>query len=125
MDGDQHEERLETHFPVRQVIAWLGPSTLSSERILNARLPKEVVMSEQSPSRKMLRDLARITAPRITTPRVTTGRSVRAVHRNWFTQVVCLSMVASLLLFLGLVSRAQDSAQEQGKSASEESGFLG
>jgi len=82
-------------------------------------------MSEQSPSRKMLRDLARITAPRITTPRVTTGRSVRAVHRKWFTQFVCLSMVASLLLFLGLISRAQDSAQEQAKIASQESGFLG
>jgi len=81
-------------------------------------------MSEQSPARKMPRDLARITAPR-----VTTARSVRVTRGKWFAQFACLSVLAGSLLLLGLVAKAhggaQDSAQEQAKIASQESGFLG
>jgi hypothetical protein len=72
-------------------------------------------MYKQSPSRKILRELARITSP----------RNLRVTRRRSFTQFVGLSVIASFLLFVSLASRAQDTAQEQAKIASDESGFLG
>src|SRR5271168_3693839 len=72
-------------------------------------------MFEYHPFRKMQRDPAHITAAR--SPRVARGR--------WFAPFACLSMVAVFLLLFGLNSQAQDSAQEQAKIASQESGFLG
>jgi hypothetical protein len=72
-------------------------------------------MFERHPSRKMQRDLARVTS----------ARNLRVARGKWVAQFVCMSMVASFLLFLGFTSQAQDSAQEQAKIASQESGFLG
>src|SRR5277367_3536779 len=86
-------------------------------------------MSEQYPSRKMLCGLVRITSPRVAAPRMTAERSVRVARGRWFAPFACLSVLAGSLLFLGLVPKAhggaQDSAQEQAKIASQESGFLG
>jgi len=67
-------------------------------------------MHKQHPSRRMLQNIDRVAPQRQNCP-VTLGTSL--------SQLICLSLLASSLLLIGLTTQAQDSSKEQG------SGFLG